>query len=410
MIRRATLILVLALGLSAAGCSKKSDAAPKGGKRGLRQISFPVEVMTVEAKPQEMVITAPGVIDAFERVQCTARVSGVVDRVNFTEGEEIKKGKVLAFIDSRRYSLNVSQARAALAKAEAVAADNEASLKRRENASSSNPGLIPGEELETYKTKLRTARADVDAQREALRLAQLNMEDSSVKALAEGVIQTRSVQTGQYVQAGTVLATLLRRDPMLLRFHVATSEAPRIKVGMPVEFTLKESQQTYTANITLIAAAAEEESRLVPVTAEVQADKKFWLRPGSFAMVRIKLTPGRTFPLIPQTAARPSDRGFLGYVVQDQSVKEKVLQLGLHTAEGWVEVRDGLQAGDVLVTRGLEALSDGARVQIVQPSAAGSGSAAGASSAAPDGSGRGGGKRGSGGPRGSASAPAPEAP
>lgn len=409
MIRTAALIVVVALGLAVGtGCSKKSNAAPAGGKRGLRQTSFPVEVMTVEAKPEQMIITAPGVIDAFERVQCTARVSGVVDRVNFAEGEEVKKGKVLAFIDSRRYSLNVSQAKAALAKAEAVAADNEASLKRRENASSSNPGLIPGEELETYKTKLRTARADVDAQREALHLAQLNMEDSCVKALAEGVIQTRNVQTGQYVQAGTVLATLLRRDPMLLRFHVATSEAPRIKVGMPVEFTLKESQQSYEAKITLIAAAAEEESRLVPVTAEVQSDKKFWLRPGSFAQVRIKLTPGRTFPLVPQTAVRPSDRGFLGYVVEDKAVREKVLQLGLHTAEGWVEVRDGLKAGDVLVTRGQEALSDGARVQVVDPTAPASASAA--ASAGPAGSGSAGGRRGRGGPRASASAPAPEAP
>lgn len=400
--------LATAIALSAGVGCKKTEAAPTGGKRGLRQTSFPVEVMTVEAKPHEMVITTPGVIDAFERVQCTARVAGVVDRVNFVEGEEVKKGKILAFVDSRRYSLNVSAAKAALAKAEAMAADNEASLKRRENASATNPGLIPGEELETYKTKLRTARADADQARESLRLAQLNLADSNVKALAEGVIQTRSVQTGQYVQAGTVIATLLRRDPMLLRFHVATSEAPRLKVGMPVQFLLKESQQSYEANITLIAAAAEEESRLVPVTAEVHSDKKFWLRPGSFAQVSIKLTPGRTFPLIPQTATRPSDKGFLAYVLEDKVVRERVLQLGLHTAEGWVEVRDGLKAGDILVTRGLEALSDGARVQVVPP--AGSASAAPGASAAPPASGSAGGRRGKGGPRSSASAPAPEAP
>jgi len=89
-------------------------------------------------------------------------------------------------------------------------------------------------------------------------------------------------------------------------------------------------------------------------------------------------------------------------------VRERVLQLGLHTAEGWVEVRDGLKAGDILVTRGLEALSDGARVQVVPP--AGSASAAPGASAAPPASGSAGGRRGKGGPRSSASAPAPEAP
>lgn len=362
-------------------CKKKDDTSTASGKRGLKQVSFPVEVLRVEASPHDVVINAPGVIDAFEHIQVTARVSGVIDKVAFTEGVEVKKGQVLAFIDSRRYALSVSQARAAVAKADATAADAQASLKRRQDAATATPGLIPGEEIETYKTKLRTAQADVSQATEALKLAQLNLADSNVKALAEGVIQTRSVETGQYVQAGTVLATLLQRDPMLLRFHVATSEAPRLKVGMPVEFTLKESQQTYTAQVTLIAAAADAESRLVPVTAEVQSDKKFWLRPGSFAQVRISFTPTRLFPLIPQTAARPSDRGFLAYVVEGDTVHERVLQFGLHTAEGWVEVRDGLKAGETIVSRGLEALSDNIKVRIVAP--AGSGSANGAPSGAP---------------------------
>ena len=113
---------------------------------------------------------------------------------------------------------------------------------------------------------------------------------------AEGVIQTRSVATGQMVQQGTIIATVLRRDPMLLRFHATTAEAPRLKVGMPVEFTLKESQRTYTAKITLVAAAAEAESRLVPITAEIQSDRKFWLRPGSFALVKVKLAPAAAVP------------------------------------------------------------------------------------------------------------------
>jgi RND family efflux transporter MFP subunit len=356
-------------GLIVAACGGGKPAAPAGGKRGARQVSFPVEVMKVEEKPHEVVISSPGVVDAFETIQITARVAGVVDKVAFVEGQEVKKGQVLAYIDSRRYALNVSAARAAVAKAEATAADVEGALKRRESAVKNNPGLIPGEELETYQTKLRTAKADAESAREALKLAQLNLTDSSVRSPAEGIIQTRSVATGQMVQAGTTIATVLRRDPMLLRFHATTAEAPRLKVGMPVEFTLKESLRTYAARITLVAAAAEAESRLVPVTAEVQSDKKFWLRPGSFALVKVKLVPQRQFPLIPITAARPSDRGFLAYVLEGDVARERVLQMGLHTAEGWVEVRDGLKAGEILVTRGLEALAEGTKVRIVDPTA-----------------------------------------
>lgn len=352
-----------------AACGAKSDGgadAGAGGRRGLRQAAFPVEVLKVEVKPQEVVVSAPGVVDAFEHIQVTARVSGVVDRVTFVEGQEVTRGQVLAYVDSRRYALTVSSAQASLAKAEATAADAQASLRRRENASASNPGLIPGEELETFRTRLRTAQADVAVAHEALKLAQLNLDDSSIKAPAEGVIQTRSVQTGQYLQAGTVIATLLQREPMLLRFNVETSEAPRLQVGMPVEFTLKESQRSYQAKITLVGGTADSESRLVPVTAQILAtDHKFWLRPGSFAQVHVTLVPQRTNPMIPQTAVRPSERGFLAFVVEGGAARERTLQLGMHTPQGWVEVRSGLKADDLLVTRGGEALSDGAKVRVV---------------------------------------------
>jgi membrane fusion protein, multidrug efflux system len=362
------LLLVIAC-LGALPACKGSSTEATGGKRS-KVAAFPVEVMTVAAQPHEVVITAPGVVDAFEQIQITARVSGVVDRVAFAEGQEIKRGQTLVFVDSRRYALAVSSAQAALAKAEAMALDSAANLRRRENASKTSPGLIPGEELETYRTKLQTAKADVLSAREALKLSRVNLDDSSVKAPAVGIVQTRSVMTGQYVQAGAVLGTLLRRDPMLLRFHSSTAEAPRLKVGMPVEFKVKEARRAYKARITLVAGAAEAESRLVPITAQVEEEpgrKRFFLRPGSFAEVKVALPAQKLLPLIPQTATRPSDRGFLAYVIEGEVAHERVLQLGLHTAEGWVEVTEGLKAGEVLVTRGLEALAEGVKVRVVKP-------------------------------------------
>jgi multidrug efflux system membrane fusion protein len=379
-------LVFVVLGACLVACAKKVDPAPAGGRsRGPKGASFPVEVMKVDARPHELLISAPGMLDAFERVQVTARVSGVVDKISFAEGQDVKDGQTLALIDSRRYALSVSGAQSALEKAQATAADTEASLKRRQDASEGHPGLIPGEELETYQTKLRTAQADVDQSRESLKLAKLNLEDSNVKAAVAGVIQTRSVETGQYVQAGTVIATLLQRDPLLLRFSVTTAEAPRLKVGTPVDFTLKETQNKYTAKITLVAGAADTESRLVPITAQVDEAKKFWLRPGSFAQVEVKMTSARQFPMIPQTAARPSERGFLAYVVDGDTAHEKSLELGMHTTDGWVEVHNGLSVGDTLVTRGLEALSEGTKVRI-EPAGAPAGSASTGAAAAPAGS------------------------
>jgi multidrug efflux system membrane fusion protein len=357
------LIGVIAACACVLACGKKEPPAPIS-KRGAKGVAFPVEILKVDAKPHELLVTAPGVVDAFEHVQVTARVSGVVDKVSFVEGQEVKLGAPLAMIDSRRYSLAVSSAKAALEKAQATAADSEASLKRRQNAVETNPGLIPGEEMTTYETHLRTANADVNSAHEALKLAQLNLDDSTVKAATAGIIQTRTVETGQYVNAGTVIATLLQRDPMLLRFNVTTAEAPRLKVGMSAPFTLKESHDTYDSKITLVGGAADPDSRLVPITAQIVADHKFWLRPGSFAEVHIVLTSQRQFPMIPDAAARPSDRGFLAYVVEGDTVHERKLELGLHTTDGFVEAKSGVNAGETIVTLGIEALSDGSKVRI----------------------------------------------
>ena len=70
--------------------------------------------------------------------------------------------------------------------------------------------------------------------------------------------------------------------------------------------------------------------------------------------------------VVPQTAVRPSERGFLAYVVEGETAKERVLQLGMRTPEGKVEVRSGLVAGDKVVVRGAEALREGALVNVAE--------------------------------------------
>jgi RND family efflux transporter MFP subunit len=348
-------------------CAKKPDAPPGGAAEGRRARGagavFAVDVMPVESRLVNYVLEAPGTIDAFEHVQVTARVSGVVDKVGFTEGQNVKKGDVLVVIDSQRYQLAVNSANAALAKAEAAQKDTDAMVARRQGASDQHPGLIPGEELESYKTKSLTAKADTQAAAEALKVAELNLHDAFVRAPMEGTIQTRTVETGQYVNTGYVMATLLRSDPMLLRFQVEPQDAPRLKPGMNVSFTMRESQGNYEAKITLVAGAADPTTHTVGVTAEVNAENhKYWLRPGSFCDVTIDVGATRRASVIPRVATRATDHGYVVYVVQGDSAVEKVVTLGMNTKDGWVEVRSGLSAGELLVVRGVEGLTNGVLV------------------------------------------------
>jgi multidrug efflux system membrane fusion protein len=376
------LVTLVALALAAGvGCGGKEEAAapgggPPAGKAGAGKggpggpgrgpMQFPVEVAPVEARDVEYVVDAVGSVEAFERVQITARVAGVVERVLFTEGQAVKKGDTLAEIEPSRYSLAVASAKAALEKAEASAAEARAGSERRAAVNEQRPGLLPAEELEGFQTRARTAAAEVNAAKAAVAQAELNLRDAYVRAPMDGVLQTRTVQTGQYVQPGFVMATLLRRDPLLLRFRVPESDVGRIKPGMTARFTLRSDSRTYSAKITHVAAAADDQSRMVPVTAEVAKENAEAVRPGAFASVSVPVDTSKGSPVVPQTAVRPSERGFLAFVVEGEKARERVLELGMRTADGRVEVREGLKPGEQLVVRGAEALKDGVAVRIAE--------------------------------------------
>jgi len=362
---RAVLALSAAtLAVGTVACGTRSDAAPKGAG-GKAKMEFSVDVAPVDLRQVGYVVAAPGTVQAFEQVQVTARVGGAVDKVAFVEGQEVKAGQVLAIIEVDRYQVAVDQAQAAIDKAAATQAQAEQQLARRQQSNKEHPGLIAGEEVQTYETSVQTAKADVRAARENLKVAQLNLRDAYVRAPLAGVIQTRTVETGQYLATGAVLATLLQRDPLLLKFQLTEADAPRVKVGMSVNLALRETTRTYTAKVTLVSGSADPASHLVPVTAQIEeTEHVFYLRPGVACDVTIPVGATRQAAVIPELSIRASERGFLAYVVQDNVAKERVVQLGMHTGDGFVEVTQGLSPGDILVVHGADPLNDGSLVKI----------------------------------------------
>jgi multidrug efflux system membrane fusion protein len=359
----------VALIVFSGACKKKSADSPTA-KAGRGRVQFPVDVEEVSVRSLVYSVTAVGSVEAFEKVQVTARVAGAVDRVRFAEGEYAAAGQVLVEIETERYRLAVESAQASLEKAEASKADAEAGLKRRVTVTTQNPGLIPGEEVETWRTKVLTAASEVAQTRSALNQAKLNLSDAFVKAPISGIIQTRTVQTGQYIQTGTVLATLVRRDPLLLRFRVPERDAARIKPGQQATFRVREDTREFTAKVVHVAESADDTSRLVDITANIDDPSDHALRPGSFAEITVPVSSPGEAPVIPVGAVRPSERGFLAYIVEGDKAVERILTLGMRSADGRVEVLSGLKGGEMLVVRGSEALSNGVTVRIGAPTEA----------------------------------------
>jgi len=347
------------------GCSKQADGdGGQGGAGKQPSLQFPVEVEPVQVAPVEYTVSAVGSVEAFERVEVTSRVAGAVESVRFSEGQFVRRGERLVEIDPQRFRLAVSAAEATLQKQRAALSEAQISLARRESVNAKSPGLIRGEEVEIWRTRAQTAAAEVAQAETALEQARLNLNDAFVAAPVSGVIQTRTVQTGQYVPVGTMLATLVRRDPLLLRFQLPEQDSVRVRPGMRSTFHVSEDPYAYSAVITHVAESASTDSRMVAVTAHVNDAKRNALKAGSFARVTIPIGGTASAPVIPQTAIRPSERGFLAFVVENGEAKERILTLGMRTAEGRVEVRAGLRPGEQLVVRGAEALKNGSKVKV----------------------------------------------
>jgi RND family efflux transporter MFP subunit len=356
----------VALGLVLLGwfaCSKEQDVSSSA--RPAR--AFPVEIIKVEAREVEYKVDAVGSLEAHDRVQITARVPGVVEKLRFREGDRVPAGQSLAEIDPDRYRTALGAAKAALERALANEADAKAALSRREGADAESPGLIAKEEVESTRTRVSVASAEVSQARAAVKQAELDVRDALVKSSMEGIIETRTVELGQYVQPGTVLATLVRRDPMRVRFQVPEVEASQLHPGMKARFRIRDGETDYEAKLTHVAQTAETTSRMVPVVAEVTGPSGEALRPGAFAEISVPVGSSPSAAVIPQLAIRPTEKGFVAFVVEGTTARERVLTLGLRTSDGMVEVRAGLKPGEELVIRGGEALSDGATVQKTPP-------------------------------------------
>jgi len=359
-------LIHLTLGIALiTGCSKSPDKPSSKSKGG--GLKFPVEIATVSTRSGDCVVNAVGSVEAFEIVQVTARVIGAVQRVRFKEGDVVKAGDTLAEIEPERFALATKSAEAALAKAIASRREAQAGLTRRVDIQSKNPGFVSSEEMDNWQTQALSADADSAKAAADLALARLNERDAYVPAPVSGVIQSRSIRTGDYLQTGTLIATMVRRDPLLLRFEVPDQDAKQLRTGLDVRFTVRDEAAEHHAKITAVSESADPATRMVTITSEVTDPDRDQLQAGAFAEVTVLLGQTRSLPVIPQIAIRPSEKGFLAYVVQDSVARERVLTLGLQSPDGYVEVQNGITNGESVVVRGAEALQEGANVRVISP-------------------------------------------
>ncbi len=356
------LVLLMSVGALLSSCGKKAETPVKTAVR------YPVEVAPVTLRPLALDLTATGSVQAFETVRITALVAGSVQKVMLREGATVSVGDIVVEIDPEHYAIAVTTAQAGVARAQAQLDDAKNGMKRREDLAQTE-GLIRAEDLDQARTRVQQAVAELAQAQASLAAAQLDLKRAHVAAPLAGVVQSREVDTGAYVQPGQQLATLVRREPLLLRFSVDSEQVGLLRVGAPVRLRVPGQADDFGAAITLVSAVADPATRQVLIMAEITDPKREHIVAGTFATVTIPAAAPHDAIMVPELAVRPSERGFLGFVIVGTGAQavahERLLTTGLRARDGSIEIRAGLTVGEQLVVRGAEALRDGVPVDVV---------------------------------------------
>lgn len=352
------LAVVIAL-LVAAGACSKPPSAPSAPARKPK-----VNVAPVARGAVSYEIETVGSFEAEEEVSVAAGVPGIVTKVMFKEGDRVTPETVLCTIDEERYSLEAARAKAEMARA-------SADLESARNAHDRRLPLHKGggltdDEMAEFKAAFDRATAELDRANAALALAAKSLRDSSVRPPKAGIINSRNVATGEYATAGRLIAKLLDVSALYVRFSVPESESARLQKGMKISFTTRISGVgAYEAEVFWVSQTADSRTRSVDCKARVLNPPEN-LKPGFSGLVKIVLEQRGDAILVPSTAVLPTERGFVGYVVENGKAKERQLKLGIRTLDDRWEVLEGLSEGESLVTRGGSVLQDGRDVDVVK--------------------------------------------
>jgi membrane fusion protein (multidrug efflux system)/multidrug efflux system membrane fusion protein len=348
-----------------AACGRGQGATPPAGAA---RSALRVRVAPAEVRDVVFAVKAVGSLEAEEVVQVTAEVEGAVSEVLFHEGDRVSPRSVLLRIDPERYRLEAQRAEASYKKALADQHRAEADLERREELARAD--LVAVEELNRSRGETERMTAESAAAKAAWDIAAQNQRRSEVAPSRAGVINTRVVETGRFVKAGDVLATLVDMSRLRLRFKVSERESLRSREGESVRFRVGAlGEREFEGRIYHVGVTADPGTRQVEVLAWVKNPGV--LKPGFFAEVTLATESRQGAVVVPEAAIQASEQGFVVYAVEGGKAALRPVEIGMRTEDGVVEVLSGLKGVETVVVEGSDRLRNGIELQVAEGPAEG---------------------------------------
>lgn len=347
--------------------------ASQGGRHGGQFGSngpVPVGTATVAQGDIRITLDALGAVTPLATVTVKPQVNGIIEKIDFHEGQMVKAGDVLVEIDPRPYQAVVDQAKGTLARDEAQYANAQTDLERYQGLWAQK--AISQQILATQAALVRTDAGTVEADRGAVEAAAVNLSYCKITSPVAGRVGLRQIDVGNYVQAGTTpeIVVVTELQPMSVLFTLPEDDVDEISQRLHAGATLPvtaydRSQTTRLADGTL----ATLDNEVDPTTGTVKLRALFdnsdnRLFPSQFVNVRVLVNTLHGQTTAPSAAVQHGPSGTYVFVVApDRTVHMRSVQLG-HIDGDTVDVLRGLRPREEVVVDGADRLRDGARVLI----------------------------------------------
>jgi len=311
----------------------------------------------------------PGTVVALNQTELRAEVNGYITSILVADGAAVTKGQKLYEIDRTRYQAAKEQAKANLAIAEANLNKVNRDVERYKRLAEQD--AIAKQTLDYALTDLNNAQAQVTSARAALTSASTDLERAVIRAPFNGTIGISQVRNGALVTAGsTLINTISSTNPIAVDFSVNQSDIKQFVDLQGKSSALKDSTitlqvagHTYSTpgRVTAIDRAVDPSTGTITVRASFENSKNE-LRAGMNANVLVANTSVEKVPVIPYQAVTEQLGEFTVFVVTDSNtVVQQPVKLGLKMGES-VAIREGLKAGENIVTEGTQNLQQGVKV------------------------------------------------
>ncbi len=359
MTKRTRIILIIAIALFVGGMVfyptiknyffSAEESAPESRPTTVsRQNNKPLNVNAQILKYENLedILITTGVLIPDEEVDLSFETSGKITKIYFKEGTNISKGTLLAKVNDNTLQAELKKLEAQLPLAQDRVFRQKSLLAK---------DAVSQEAYESVNTDLEKLKADIE-------LVKARIAQTELRAPFDGVIGLRQVSEGTYASPTTIISKLTKIVPLKIEFAVNQSQANTLRVGTPVKFNVDNDLNTYSGSVFAV------ESRLDGSTLTLRARALYpnpgaKLQPGRSARIEIKLEEIKNTLVIPSLSTIAEMGRDIAYIYKEGRAHQVTLTKGMRTASS-VQIVDGLQVGDTLLTTGVMQLRDGLPITI----------------------------------------------